>query len=199
MVTQVGKALGSRPLRWPPPHVGTEDWAVRGQVLPRLMRPQPLVCTDDLPSRHCCSKGHGAAVLLHAGVRGRLAGQLNLNKDVGGSWPLQEGGIGSRAGRTPAPASPHPAVAAGRERVRLREERLGPHPYSAGPEEEAGAERALRGWQEAREGRRARAEEVLPPPPQLPCCWHQGVFVPLFFMCLTQSSFLCFRPQIPVA
>lgn len=59
MVTQVGKALGSCLLRWPPPHVGTEDWAVRGQVLPRLMRPQPLVCTDDLPSRHCCSREHG--------------------------------------------------------------------------------------------------------------------------------------------
>lgn len=128
------------------------------------------MCADELPG----SKGHA---FLHAGVRGHLAQQVN--KDVGGSWPLQEGSIGSRAGRTPAPASPHPLMAAGTEQVGASQ--------SAGPEEEAGAERVLRGGQEAR--------EAFPAPLLLA----PGCLVPLFSICLTQSSFLCFRPQVPVA
>lgn len=90
------------------------------------------MCADDLPG----SKGHA---FLHARIRGQPAEQMN--KDVGAHGPYRKEVLVPRAGRTAAPVSPHPLVAAEREQVGASR--------SSGPEEEAGAERVLRGGQEA--------------------------------------------------
>lgn len=99
---------------------------------------------------HRCPSRQQGACCPPCGGQGHLAEQMN--KDVGGSRPLEEGSIGS-------PASPHLLVAAGGEQVSFTETTGSPH--SAGPEEGAGV------------------EEVLAPPSPLRCCWHRVSSDPL--------------------
>lgn len=76
-----------------------------------------------------------------------------MNKDVGGSWPLQEGGTGS-PGREDTCPGLSSRTGGGRKRTsQLREERLGPHtPTLLGLRKTQGQNVRLRGWQEAVRG-----------------------------------------------